>query len=119
VLEIVTSGKTPETFTKSKVHQFGSVPGNPSVLLKQELYNRIQADPSIFVCPGEGIWYYDMETKGMLHCPEFKELFGYAEYEVPNLLTWWQKHMFPNHVASAMTFIGEHMTDGKPFDQLC
>ena len=92
--------------------------------LKRELYELIQRDPSIFefLQAGslDGVWYWDMtDTAHEWLSPRFKEVFGYAEDEIPHTSAWWQENIHPDDLREAMDNFDRHLADpGCPYDQI-
>ncbi len=51
--------------------------------------------------------------------PRLKELFGYADNEVPNTSAWWQEHIFAADLPSTLDTFHKHCADPNyPYDQI-
>ena len=92
--------------------------------LKDELYRLIQTDPRVFEFLQEGsldgLWYWDAESPHEeWMSPRFKEVFGYADDEIPNNADWWQENIHPEDRALALENLEKHLADpGHPYDQV-
>ncbi len=92
--------------------------------LKRELYRLVQTDPQIFdfLQDGslDGLWYWDVENpREEWLSPRFKELFGYADDDVPNTSDWWQENIHPDDLQVALDNFEKHKTDpNHPYDQV-
>ncbi len=97
---------------------------DPEHYLKTELYELVRTDPAIFdfLQAGslDGIWYWDVERPAEeWMSPRMKELFGYADHEVPNTSAWWQKHIFPEDLQVALDNFQKHCeSPSHPYDQI-
>jgi PAS domain S-box-containing protein len=84
--------------------------------LKQEIYELIRQDSSIFdfLQDGslDGIWYWDIENPDEeWMSPRFKDLFGYQDHEIPNTSTWWQQNIHPDDLQLAIDNFHKHCED--------
>ena len=92
--------------------------------LKHELYRLVQSDPRIFDFFQEGsldgMWYWDLENPSEEWLsPRFKELFGYADDEVPNNSSWWQANIHPDDLQVVLDNFEKHKADPRhPYDQV-
>ena len=97
---------------------------NQSDYLREELYDRMKRDDSLFdfLQQGslDGMWYWDVEQpENEWMSPEFKALFGYQDHEVPNTSAWWQQHIDQGQLPEVMTRFQKHLDDGsEPYDQI-
>ena len=92
--------------------------------LENELYQKIQTDPSIFswLESGslDGLWYWDIQNPHEEWLsPRFKEIFGYSDDEIPNTSEWWQANIFPEDLKVAIDNFEKHCQDPEhPYDQI-
>ena len=92
--------------------------------LKHELYRLVQTDPRIFdffqAGSLDGVWYWDLENpQEEWMSPRFKELFGYADDEVPNTSDWWQENIHPDDLQAVLDNFEKHITDPRHlYDQV-
>jgi PAS domain S-box-containing protein len=68
--------------------------------LKQELFDRINFDPTLFnfLHAGslDGLWYWNLEhPEQEWLSPRLKEVLGYQDRELPNTSAWWREMVFP------------------------
>lgn len=97
---------------------------DPAAYLRDELYDLVRRDPAIFdfLQAGslDGIWYWDVTRPEMeWMSPAFKELFGYADEEIPNTSAWWQEHIHPDDLPVALENFEQHLADpAHPYDQI-
>ena len=92
--------------------------------LKRELYDLVRRDGAIFefLQSGslDGLWFWDIEhPEEEWLSPRFKEVFGYADHEVPNTSAWWQQNIFPEDLPLVHENFRRHCADpGHPYDQI-
>lgn len=92
--------------------------------LKDELYDLVRRDDSIFefLQAGslDGLWFWDLESPNEEWLsPRFKEVFGYADHEIPNTVEWWQKNIFPEDLPVVLANFKKHCADpSHPYDQI-
>ena len=92
--------------------------------LKRELYRLVQTDMRIFDFFQEGsldgVWYWDLENLGEEWLsPRFKELFGYADDEIPNTSAWWQANIHPDDLQIVLDNLKKHIADPRHlYDQV-
>lgn len=91
--------------------------------LHDELLNRVQTEPELFawlqMAALDGLWYWDLENmENEWLSPEFKQLFGYSDEEVPNTPDWWQDKMFPEDKEAAIKAVKEHLEHGTPYNMI-
>ena len=97
---------------------------DPSLYLKEELYQQIRENPEIFdfIQEGslDGVWYWDIENPlNEWLSPRLKEVFGYEDHEIPNTSEWWQKNIFPEDLKVAFENFEKHSKDSNhPYDQV-
>jgi two-component system CheB/CheR fusion protein len=63
----------------------------------------------------DGIWDRNLETDEEYLSPSFKALFGYADHELPNHATTWQRLIHPDDLGRTLESIREHTLHGTPF----
>lgn len=91
--------------------------------LKDELYNLIQSDISIFefIQSGslDGIWYWDLENpENEWMSPRFWEVIGYDPNEMKPLASEWQNIIFQDDLQIATKNFQQHLADpNHPYDQ--
>lgn len=88
----------------------------PGSYLKDELYELVKKDSSIFEFLQEGsfdgVWYWNIEDP--LHewlSPAFKELFGHQDDEIPNTSVWWQENIHPDDLKVVLKNFNEHLNN--------
>lgn len=92
--------------------------------LKDELYNLVKNDTSIFefIQSGslDGIWYWDLENPEMeWMSPKFWETLGYNPDEKKHLASEWQDIIFQEDLKLAIENFGKHCADSNhPYDQI-
>ena len=92
--------------------------------LKDELYNLVSRDPSIFefLQHGslDGLWYWDLENPEHEWMNEaFWELLGYDPKEKKHLAQEWQHIINPDDLQVALENFHKHCTDpNHPYDQV-
>ncbi len=92
--------------------------------LKQELYELVKKDSSIFefLQAGslDGIWYWDLEkTENEWMSPRFWTNFGYDPAQKKHLASEWQDMIFPDDLKVAIDNFQKHCKDPKhPYDQI-
>lgn len=64
----------------------------------------------------DGIWDWNLETQDEYMSPRFKAMFGYADHEMPNHASSWQKIIHPDDLKLALQAFKEHTEEGKPFN---
>ena len=84
----------------------------------------MRTDPAIFEFLQEGsldgIWYWDIQNPHEEWLsPRFKEVFGYAEDEIPSTSDWWQANIFPEDLPIAVETFEAHCADPThAYDQI-
>jgi len=63
----------------------------------------------------DGIWDWNLETDEEYLSPSFKALFGYADHELPNHASTWQRLIHPDDLEQTRDAIREHTLNGTPF----
>lgn len=96
---------------------------DPAMYLKDELYRRMREEPHMFdwiqTALGDGVWYWDLEQPHIeWMSPEFKELFGYTDEEVPNTPDWWMSAIFEEDKIEALKAFDNHVQHGAPYDMI-
>ncbi len=92
--------------------------------LKNELYNLIKEDSSIFefIQSGslDGIWYWDLEKpENEWMSPKFWETLGYNPEDKKNLASEWQNLIFQEDLNIAAKNMEKHLADpNHPYDQI-
>ncbi|MGM0640278.1 MAG: diguanylate cyclase domain-containing protein [Thermotogota bacterium] len=92
--------------------------------LKNELYNLIKEDSSIFefIQSGslDGIWYWDLEKlENEWMSPKFWETLGYDPEEKKHLAGEWQDIIFQEDLKTAGENLDKHLKDpNHPYDQI-
>lgn len=92
--------------------------------LKKELYELVRKDGTIFefLQAGslDGLWFWDIERPAEEWLsPRFKEVFGYADEEIPNTSAWWQANIFPEDLPLVLENFRRHRADPRhPYDQV-
>ncbi len=92
--------------------------------LEQELRALLRTDPKVldWLDTGslDGIWYWDLEQpENEWLSPAFKQLFGYAEDEMPHSPEWWQANIHPDDLPVALENFEQHKADpSHPYDQI-
>ncbi|MEA5059925.1 hypothetical protein SDC9_90840 [bioreactor metagenome] len=92
--------------------------------LKEELYNLINSDTSIFefIQSGslDGIWYWDLEnTQNEWMSHKFWETLGYNPNEKQHLASEWQDLIFQEDLKLALDNFNKHCADQRhPYDQI-
>jgi PAS domain S-box-containing protein len=92
--------------------------------LEVELYRLFREDPRIFqfIDQGslDGVWYWDIEhPEHEWYSPRFAEVLGYRPGEIPNRSAWWQEHIHPDDLATALESFDRHRDDPSvPYDQV-
>ena len=92
--------------------------------LRQELYERVRTDPSIFefLQRGslDGIWYWDLENPdNEWMSPRFWETMGYDPAEREHLASEWQDLIDPDDLNTALENFTKHCEDpNHPYDQV-
>jgi PAS domain S-box-containing protein len=105
------------------VGQVPAWPGHPHYL-ETELYQLVRDDPAIFdfLQDGslDGLWYWDLDhPEHEWMSPRLKEVFGYADQEIPNTPAWWQEQIFPEDLRVALDNYSRHRTDPRHrYDQI-
>ena len=100
------------------------MPSDQDHYLKRELYQLVQIDMRIFDFFQEGsldgVWYWDLENPSEEWLsPRLKDLFGYADDEVPNDSAWWQANIHPDDLQVALDNFKKHIADPcHPYDQV-
>ena len=100
------------------------MPSDQDHYLKRELYQLVQTDMRIFDFFQEGsldgVWYWDLENPSEEWLsPRFKQLFGYADDEVPNNSAWWQANIHPDDLQVTLDNFKKHIADPRyPYDQI-
>jgi len=90
--------------------------GRPGIYLEAELYQRVRDDPAIFdfLQDGslDGLWYWDLDNpEHEWLSPRLKEVFGYADEDIPNTSAWWQANIFPEDLKIALDNYTQHLSD--------
>lgn len=92
--------------------------------LKRELYELVQTDAEIFefLQSGslDGVWYWDIsDPEHEWLSPRFKEVFGYADDEIPHTSAWWQANIFEEDLPEVLERANAHFEDPSvPYDQV-
>ncbi len=92
--------------------------------LKEELYNLINRDTSIFefIQSGslDGIWYWDLENPEIeWMSPKFWETLGYSAEEKKHMAKEWQSIIFQEDLKTAIKNFEKHCADPNyPYDQI-
>jgi PAS domain S-box-containing protein len=97
----------------------GEPPGgsdDPAEYLRRELYQRVREDTAIFdfLQDGslDGLWYWDLDNpEHEWLSPRLKEVFGYADEDIPNTSAWWQANIFPDDLETALDNYTQHLSD--------
>ncbi|CAM2010510.1 PAS domain-containing sensor histidine kinase [Acanthopleuribacter pedis] len=68
----------------------------------------------------DGMWFWDLETpENEWLSPRFKEIFGYAEDEIPHTSDWWKQNIFEEDLPLALENFQNHLDDPcHPYDQV-
>eukprot|EP00977_Amphora_coffeiformis_P029957 scaffold43702_cov183-Amphora_coffeaeformis.AAC.1 len=85
--------------------------------------HRVQTEPELFgwlqKAALDGLWYWDLEKmENEWLSPEFKQLFGYTDEEVPNTSAWWQDKIFPEDKEAAIKAFQDHIEHGTPYNMI-
>jgi PAS domain S-box-containing protein len=102
----------------------GGARRDPAEYLRAELYQRVREDSEIFdfLQNGslDGIWYWDLDDSAHeWMSPRLKDVFGYADEEIPNTPQWWQANIFPEDRDLALENFRRHCADpAHPYDQI-
>lgn len=92
--------------------------------LKEELYDLVKTDSSIFdfLQAGslDGLWYWDLEnSEHEWMSPHFWELFGYDHRDMKHFASEWQDMIHPDDLPTALENFNAHCADpGHPYDQI-
>lgn len=92
--------------------------------LKQELYDLVRQDDSIFeflqVGSLDGLWYWDLENPdNEWMSPEFWKLFGFDPETKQHKVSEWQDLIHPDDLEVALDNFNKHLADpNHPYDQI-
>lgn len=64
-----------------------------------------------------GLWDWDLETNEIYFSPEWKEMLGYSDNELPNTFSSWQDRVHPDDLQSALDAIKANTEGLTPYYQ--
>ena len=107
-------GQPPDPTRRAGEPSGGS--DDPAEYLRRELYRRVRDDAAIFdfLQDGslDGLWYWDLDNpEHEWLSPRLKEVFGYADEDIPNTSAWWQANIFPEDLTIALDNYTQHLSD--------
>jgi two-component system, sensor histidine kinase and response regulator len=83
--------------------------------LQQEIKNRRKIEERLQVviqAANDGFWDWNLESGDIYISPRCKEMLGYADEELPNELSSWEDHVFPDDKITALKLLDDY-TCGK------
>jgi PAS domain S-box-containing protein len=63
----------------------------------------------------EGLWDWDIEDRKIYFSARFKEMLGYREDELDNVITTWRSRLHPDDRHRALQTLRAHLHGGRPF----
>ena len=62
----------------------------------------------------DGIWDWDLRTGTVYFSPRWKSMLGYAEHEIPNLFSEWERLVHPAELPGARAAVGAYLDGTAP-----
>ncbi len=63
----------------------------------------------------DGIWEWNAVTDEVIYSPRWKEMLGYENHEISNLLSEWERRIHPDDRAAVDKDLEKHMTGETPY----
>lgn len=85
--------------------------------LQQEIRNRRKVEERLQVviqAANDGFWDWNLESDDIYFSPRCKEMLGYADEELPNDLTSWENHVFPEDKITALKLLDDYHSGKVP-----
>ena len=64
----------------------------------------------------DGLWDWNVTTDDVFYSPRFKELLGYKDHEMDNVLDAWKSRLHPDDLYPTMAAVDRHLKQREPYD---